>query len=53
MATLFVNASGAAAEAIEREMGGLRDDTRVKLLGTNAARMFRIDIPEKYKTRAH
>ena len=34
-----------SAEAIEREMGGLREETRVKLLGLNAARIFAIDVP--------
>jgi predicted TIM-barrel fold metal-dependent hydrolase len=32
-------------------MGHLREDTRRKVLGLNAARFFRFDIPEKYKAR--
>ena len=35
-----------SAEAIEREMAGLTDDTRAKLLGLNAARIFGFDVPE-------
>jgi predicted TIM-barrel fold metal-dependent hydrolase len=38
-----------SAEAIERKMGHLRDDSRAKMLGLNAARMFRFDIPEQYR----
>jgi len=33
-----------SAAAIERSMGHLRDDTRAKLLGENAARIFRIPV---------
>jgi predicted TIM-barrel fold metal-dependent hydrolase len=32
-----------SAEAIEREMGALNDDQRGKILGLNAARMFKFD----------
>lgn len=35
-----------SAEAIERDMSALQDDTRAKVLGLNAARIFRIDIDE-------
>ena len=38
-----------SAEAIERNMGHLRDDSRAKMLGLNAARMFNFDIPEQYR----
>jgi predicted TIM-barrel fold metal-dependent hydrolase len=30
-------------------MGHLREDTRRKVLGLNAARFFRFDIPAKYR----
>jgi predicted TIM-barrel fold metal-dependent hydrolase len=33
-----------SAEAIERDMAALRDETRAKVLGLNAARIFNIDI---------
>jgi hypothetical protein len=29
-------------------MGHLKEETREKLLGYNAARFFRFDIPERY-----
>jgi len=32
-----------SAEAIERNMAGLSDDSRAKILGLNAARLFRLD----------
>jgi predicted TIM-barrel fold metal-dependent hydrolase len=35
-----------SAQAIERQMGNLKEETRVKLLGLNAARMFRFDVPD-------
>jgi predicted TIM-barrel fold metal-dependent hydrolase len=38
-----------SAQAIERTMSHLRDETRAKLLGLNAARMFKFDIPKGYK----
>jgi predicted TIM-barrel fold metal-dependent hydrolase len=38
-----------SAEAIERQMGGLKEETRAKVLGLNAAKMFRFDIPDRYK----
>ncbi|HEV2365296.1 MAG TPA: amidohydrolase family protein [Caulobacteraceae bacterium] len=37
-----------SAEAIERTMGGLADDTRAKILGLNAARLFGLD-PAAYR----
>jgi predicted TIM-barrel fold metal-dependent hydrolase len=33
-----------SAEAIEREMGTLTDGQRGKILGLNAARMFKFDV---------
>ena len=36
------------AEAIEREMGGVSESTRAKILGLNAARFFKFDIPARY-----
>jgi predicted TIM-barrel fold metal-dependent hydrolase len=39
-----------SAEAIERGFGdGLKEDTRAKLLGLNAARAFRFPIPARYR----
>ncbi len=35
-----------SAEAIERLMGHLREDSRAKILGLNAARFFGFEIPE-------
>jgi len=35
-----------SAEAIERELGHLREDTREKILGLNAARFFKFPLPE-------
>ena len=37
-----------SAQAIERTMGELDDGERAKILGLNAARIFDIDIPERY-----
>ena len=37
-----------SAEAIERIFGHLREDTRAKILGLNAARFFGFDIPSQY-----
>jgi predicted TIM-barrel fold metal-dependent hydrolase len=34
-----------SAAAIERTMGHLRDDERAKILGENAARLFKLDLP--------
>lgn len=39
-----------SAEAIERGLGeGLKEATRAKLLGLNAAKAFRFPIPERYR----
>ncbi|MFV0260210.1 MAG: amidohydrolase family protein [Acidimicrobiales bacterium] len=38
-----------SAQAIERTMGSLTDDERARILGLNAARIFRIDVPERYR----
>ncbi len=37
-----------SAAAIERTMGGLDDAERAKILGLNAARVFRLPVPERY-----
>lgn len=37
-----------SAQAIERTMSHLDDGERAKILGLNAARIFRFDIPERY-----
>ncbi|HKT53431.1 MAG TPA: amidohydrolase family protein [Caulobacteraceae bacterium] len=37
-----------SAAAIERQMGGLSDETRAKVLGLNAARLFKFPVPERY-----
>ncbi len=34
-----------SAEAVERQMGGLRDESRAKILGLNAARLFGLSVP--------
>lgn len=34
-----------SAEAIERTMGGLREEARAKILGLNAARFLKLDVP--------
>lgn len=36
-----------SAEAIERTMGGLTDGERAQILGLNAARIFRFQVPEQ------
>ncbi|MEM7218709.1 MAG: amidohydrolase family protein [Pseudomonadota bacterium] len=38
-----------SAQAIERTMGHLDDGERAKILGLNAARIFKFDIPERYR----
>ncbi len=38
-----------SAQVIERNMGHLREGTRRRILGLNAARFFRFDIPEQYR----
>jgi predicted TIM-barrel fold metal-dependent hydrolase len=35
--------------AIERTMGGLDDDERQKVLGLNAARIFKFEVPARYR----
>lgn len=37
-----------SAAAIERSMGGLNDDERARVLGLNAARIFKFDVPPRY-----
>lgn len=37
-----------SAEAIERIFGQLREDTRAKILGLNAARFFGFEVPGRY-----
>ena len=37
-----------SAAAIERTMGGLDDTERAKILGLNAARIFRLPVPERF-----
>ena len=37
-----------SAAAIERTMGQLDDGERAKILGLNAARVFRFPIPQRY-----
>jgi predicted TIM-barrel fold metal-dependent hydrolase len=34
-----------SAASIERQMGGLTEDARAKILGLNAARVFKLDVP--------
>ncbi|HEY5645598.1 MAG TPA: amidohydrolase family protein, partial [Pseudomonadales bacterium] len=41
-----------SAAAIERTMGQLDDGERAKILGLNAARIFRFPIPERYLSQA-
>lgn len=38
-----------SAQAIERSFGALREETRAKILGLNAARMFGFEIPAEYR----
>lgn len=38
-----------SAQAIERTMGDLTDGERAKILGLNAARLFKFKIPERYQ----
>ena len=38
-----------SAEAIERTMGRRTDAERAKILGLNAARMFKFEVPERYR----
>jgi predicted TIM-barrel fold metal-dependent hydrolase len=39
-----------SAQAIEREMSSVKEETRAKVLGLNAAKMFKFDVPAKYRT---
>ena len=41
-------------QAIERQMGGLKEESRAKILGLNAARLFKFDIDAllRYRTSA-
>ena len=41
-----------SAEAIEREMGALSETSRAKILGLNAAKMFKFDVDLLLKRRA-
>lgn len=41
-----------SAEAIERQMGGLEDRQRAKILGLNAAELFKFDVDGLLKRRA-
>ena len=41
-----------SAAAIERTMGALNDAERAKVLGLNAARIFKFPIPERYRNFA-
>ncbi len=38
-----------SAQAIERTMAMLDDDERAKVLGLNSARIFKFEIPERYR----
>jgi predicted TIM-barrel fold metal-dependent hydrolase len=38
-----------SAAAIERTMGDLTDEERAKILGLNAARVFKFDVPKRYQ----
>ncbi|ABE29387.1 amidohydrolase family protein [Paraburkholderia xenovorans LB400] len=38
-----------SSEAIERQMGTLRDGTRAQILGLNAARIFHFPVPPRYQ----
>ena len=36
-----------SAEAVERQMGHLSDESRAKILGLNAARLFKLEAPSR------
>lgn len=38
-----------SAQALERQMGHLSESTRAKVVGLNAARIFKFDVPAKYQ----
>ncbi len=41
-----------SAAAIEREMGHFSDHERAKILGLNAARLWKFDVPEAARAKA-
>ena len=41
-----------SAQAVERTMGGLDDGERAKILGLNAARLFKFPVPQRYRNHA-
>ena len=41
-----------SAEAIERSMGGLSETARAKILGLNAARFLKLELPARYRAAA-
>ncbi len=41
-----------SAQAIERTMSGLTDEERAKILGLNSARIFKVDVPERFRNHA-
>jgi hypothetical protein len=36
-----------SSQAIERQMGHFEDDERARILGLNAAKLFKFDVPER------
>jgi predicted TIM-barrel fold metal-dependent hydrolase len=38
-----------SAEAIERTMNGLGEESRAKILGLNAARFFKFEVPARQR----
>ena len=40
-----------SAQAIERTMGQLNDGERAKILGLNAVRVFKFEVPERYRSQ--
>jgi predicted TIM-barrel fold metal-dependent hydrolase len=40
-----------SAESIERQMGGLQEESRAKILGLNSAKMFKFDVDALLKRR--
>lgn len=40
-----------SAESIERQMGGLKEESRAKMLGLNAAKMFKFDVDALLRRR--
>jgi len=41
-----------SAQAVERTMGNLDDGERAKILGLNAARLFRFPVPQRFRNHA-